>query len=118
MVLLAEMPFLNFDPVDCLADTRRSSCDPSTSLVIDADYAALESAAADAAGASVLSLNGVLCPGRSCPVVVDDMVVFRDQHHSPPATWSDWRSRSRTCWRVARRSRTPLAVVTPQPLTD
>ena len=51
------------------------------SLVIDADYAALESAAAEAAGASVLSLNGVLCPGRSCPVVVDDMVVFRDQHH-------------------------------------
>ena len=81
VVLLAEMPFLNFDPVDCLADTRRSSCDPPASLVIDAEYAALESAAAAAAGASVLSLNGVLCPGRSCPVVVDDVVVFRDQHH-------------------------------------
>ena len=81
VVLLAEMPFLNFDPVDCLADTRRSSCDPPASLVIDADYAALESAAAKAAGASVLSLNGVLCPGRSCPVMVDGVVVFRDEHH-------------------------------------
>ncbi len=81
VVLLAEMPFLTFDPVDCLADSRRTSCDPPTSLVIDTDYAALEAAAAKAAGASVLSLNDVLCPGRTCPVMVDDIVVFRDTHH-------------------------------------
>jgi hypothetical protein len=81
VVLLAEMPFLNFDPVDCLADRRRSSCDPPASLVIDRDYAALESAAAAEAGAEVLSLNAVLCQNGSCPVVVDDIVVFRDRHH-------------------------------------
>ncbi|HSM34257.1 MAG TPA: acyltransferase family protein [Anaerolineae bacterium] len=81
VVLLAEMPFLNFDPVDCLADRRRSTCDPPASLVIDRDYAALESAAAAEAGAEVLSLNAVLCQNGSCPVVVDDIVVFRDRHH-------------------------------------
>jgi peptidoglycan/LPS O-acetylase OafA/YrhL len=81
VVLLAEMPFLNFDPVDCLADRRRSTCDPPSSLVLDLEYAALESAAAAAAGAEVLSLNGVLCHDGSCPVVVDDIVVFRDRHH-------------------------------------
>ncbi|RKY16110.1 MAG: hypothetical protein DRQ55_18710 [Planctomycetota bacterium] len=81
VVLLAEMPFLTFDPVDCLADDDIDRCDPPASLVLDAEYAALESAAADAAGASVLSLNELLCPGANCPVVVDDIVVFRDPHH-------------------------------------
>jgi len=81
VVLLAEMPFLNFDPVDCLADRRRSTCDPPSALVIDTEYASLESAAAAAGGADVLSLNSVLCHDGSCPVVVDDIVVFRDRHH-------------------------------------
>ena len=81
VVLLAETPFLNFDPIDCLADKNVSSCDPPTRLVVDGDYAALEADAADAGGAAVLSVNELLCPGRSCPVVVDGTVVFRDKHH-------------------------------------
>ncbi len=81
VVLLAETPYLNFDPVDCLADEDVSNCDPPAAIVIDAGYAALESAAADAAGASLLSANELLCPGANCPVVVDDIVVFRDNHH-------------------------------------
>jgi hypothetical protein len=81
VVLLAETPFLNFDPIDCLADESVSSCDPPTRLVVDGDYAALEVAAAEAGGASILSINELLCPGPSCPVVVNDVVVFRDRHH-------------------------------------
>jgi peptidoglycan/LPS O-acetylase OafA/YrhL len=81
VVLLAETPFLNFDPLDCLADPRVSNCDPPTSLVVDREHAAVEVAAADAAGASVLTINELLCPGSTCPVVVDETVVFRDQHH-------------------------------------
>ena len=42
---------------------------------------AIEEAAAAAAGAELLSLNEVLCPGEFCPSVVDDIVVFRDNHH-------------------------------------
>ena len=80
VVLLAETPYLNFDPVDCLAEARRAVCDAPASLAVDGAYAALERAAADSAGASVLSVNAVLCPGRSCPAVVDDTVVFRDRH--------------------------------------
>ena len=81
VVLLAETPYLNFDPVDCLSDKRVSSCDPATILSVDREYAAIEEAAAAAAGAELLSLNDVLCPGASCPTVVDDIVVFRDNHH-------------------------------------
>jgi hypothetical protein len=49
--------------------------------VVDQDYAALEAAAADAGGASILTINDLLCPGRACPVVVQESVVFRDKHH-------------------------------------
>jgi peptidoglycan/LPS O-acetylase OafA/YrhL len=81
VVLLAETPFLNYDPIDCLADDDISNCDPPANIVIDGDYAALEAAAADDAGVTVLSANELLCPGTTCPVVADDIVVFRDAHH-------------------------------------
>ena len=81
VVLLAETPFLTYDPVDCLADDDISSCDPPTSIVVDDNYAALEQRAARAADAKLLSINDVLCPDGTCPVVVDDIVVFRDNHH-------------------------------------
>jgi peptidoglycan/LPS O-acetylase OafA/YrhL len=81
VVLLAETPFLNYDPIDCLADEDIDNCDPVRRIVVDADYAELEAAAAEAGGASLLSINELLCPGAYCPVVVDDVVVFRDKHH-------------------------------------
>ncbi len=81
VVLMAETPFINYDPVDCLADPKVSGCDPPKRMVVDAAYSALEAEAAEAAGASVLNANELLCPGTSCPVVVGDTVVFRDPHH-------------------------------------
>ncbi|MEX1295708.1 MAG: SGNH hydrolase domain-containing protein [Candidatus Limnocylindrales bacterium] len=81
VVLLAETPFLNYDPVDCLADPGIASCDPPTNRVVDRDYAALERRAASDAGAQLLSINDLLCDESTCPVVVDDDVVFRDNHH-------------------------------------
>jgi hypothetical protein len=81
VVLLAETPYLTYDPVDCLADPRIETCDPPANLVIDRDYAALETVAAESAGADVLSANRLLCPNLTCPVVVDGTVVFRDTNH-------------------------------------
>ncbi len=81
VVLLAETPFLNYDPVDCLADPDITNCDPAKSLVLDRAYADLEGAAVAEAGVELLSATELLCPGTSCPVVVDDIVVFRDPHH-------------------------------------
>jgi hypothetical protein len=81
VVLLAETPFLNFDPIDCLADPEVETCDPPTQIVIDREYAQIEADAAAAADATLLSINDLLCPGAVCPVVVDGTVVFRDQHH-------------------------------------
>ena len=46
VVLLAETPFLNFDPVDCLADEQVCNCDPPKLIAVDKEYAALEASAA------------------------------------------------------------------------
>ena len=89
VVLLGETPFLTYDPVDCLANPDISTCDPPKWLVVDDDYAELERRAAAKAGAELLSINDILCPGTTCPVVVDadtddneyDYTVFRDKHH-------------------------------------
>ena len=81
VVLLAETPFLPYDPVDCLAGEGLGSCDPPTASVLDADYADLEERAARDAGASLLSANELLCNDLTCPVYVDGMAVFRDNHH-------------------------------------
>jgi hypothetical protein len=78
---MAETPFINYDPVDCLADPKVSGCDPPRRMVVDSAYSDLEAQAAEDAGATVLNANDLLCPGMSCPVVVGDTVVFRDPHH-------------------------------------
>jgi peptidoglycan/LPS O-acetylase OafA/YrhL len=85
VVLLAETPFLNYDPVDCLADQDIANCDPAKIVVVDRAYLELEQAAAEATGAQLLSVTDIVCPDDTCPVVVsdgpDEYVVFRDNHH-------------------------------------
>jgi hypothetical protein len=81
VVLLAETPYLNFDPIDCLADDSVTRCDPARQLSVDDEYAAIEARAAEAGGAELLSINDVVCPGLTCPVVVDGIVAYRDSQH-------------------------------------
>jgi hypothetical protein len=81
VVLLAETPFLPYDPVsDCLSTEDAAKCDPPTAVVVDADYADLERRATEDAGATLLSVNELLCNERTCPVYVGG-AVFRDNHH-------------------------------------
>ena len=53
--------------------------------MVNDDYAMLERRAARDAGAELLSINDILCPGDTCPVLVSDdtgsYVVFRDEQH-------------------------------------
>jgi hypothetical protein len=88
VVLLAETPFLTYDPIDCLADPDVESCDPPKVAVVDREYADIEADAAAAAGATLLTVTDLLCPGVTCPVVEDETVVYRDHHHLT-ATYMD-----------------------------
>ena len=50
---------------------------------------ALQAAAARAAGATVVDTLGWFCADGACPVIVGNLLVYRDEHHltTPYATW-------------------------------
>jgi hypothetical protein len=48
---------------------------------VDPDYAAVEAAAAAAAGVERISATDWICPDGSCPLVRGSFLVFRDDHH-------------------------------------
>jgi peptidoglycan/LPS O-acetylase OafA/YrhL len=50
---------------------------------------ALQTAAARAAGATVVDTLGWLCADDTCPVVVGNLLVYRDEHHLT-STYSSW----------------------------
>jgi peptidoglycan/LPS O-acetylase OafA/YrhL len=72
------------DVPDCLSAHLKDyrSCDYSRSLGFAYNNGAREAIAATAAGASLISLADSICPGTgNCPVVMDGMIMFRDDHH-------------------------------------
>ena len=82
VVLLADTPRFDYDPLECLATHADiSGCDAASAGILDPDYAALEVAAASAAGVERISANDWICPDGSCPLVRGSLLVFRDDHH-------------------------------------
>ena len=81
VILLAETPTFNYDPVNCLSSPDNNDCDGPAFRVLDSGYAALERAATEATGVELFSINELLCSATTCPVVVDGMPVYRDEDH-------------------------------------
>jgi SGNH domain (fused to AT3 domains) len=81
--VLADTPTLNADVPTCLKAhrTRISACETARSKAIDAGHNRAEKAAADKAGATFVTLNGVVCSYDPCPVVAGNVVMWRDQQH-------------------------------------
>ncbi len=76
-------PVDRHDVPSCLAAhrTRISACETARSTAIGVGHDRAEKAAADAAGATFSSLNGVVCSYDPCPVVAGNVVMWRDQTH-------------------------------------
>jgi hypothetical protein len=83
VVLLADTPISRFDVPACLSGHLRdiTACETSRAYAFGAKPALREQTAARLTGASLVDLSDVLCPGRACPVVIDRMIVLRDDHH-------------------------------------
>jgi peptidoglycan/LPS O-acetylase OafA/YrhL len=69
---------------DCLSanlsDYRK--CSFSRSLGFGSSMGSREKAAAKATGAGLIDLTAAVCPGTGrCPVVINNMIVWRDEHH-------------------------------------
>ena len=82
VVLLAETPFLNYDPIDCLADEDIANCDPprsrSWSMPTTRPWKRPQPRPVAPRCCRSTSCSARARTARS---VVDDIVVFRDNHH-------------------------------------
>jgi peptidoglycan/LPS O-acetylase OafA/YrhL len=82
VVLLADTPRHDRDPVRCLATHRLvEECPAPRGDVLSQSYARLEQEAAGLAGAQLISANEWLCSATECPLIFGDYLVYRDTNH-------------------------------------
>ena len=82
VVLIGESPHQDADPLECLAASSVvESCTPSRADVVNQAYEQLEASAASEAHASYLRTTDWLCGDEACPLVMDNLVVYRDPGH-------------------------------------
>jgi hypothetical protein len=85
LVMITDIPDpQGHDVPDCLSShlSDYRSCEYSRSLGFGFNLGAREAIAANATGASLISLADAICPGTgNCPVVMNGMIMFRDDHH-------------------------------------
>jgi hypothetical protein len=85
VVIIQDPPLPTAEKVpDCLStylsDWRK--CDYTRREGFGSAMGSREQAAAKATGAGLIDLTDAICPGTgNCPVVIDNMIVWRDEHH-------------------------------------
>ncbi|WP_396659415.1 acyltransferase family protein [Microbacterium sp.] len=83
VVVIADTPRFPTAPADCvsvhLADA--DVCAGVRAEVLSPDQATVERAATEAAGGRFVDLTPYLCDAQLCPVVVFDLLVYRDVNH-------------------------------------
>ena len=82
-VVLADTPLMRRNPVSCLEDSPgdMSACQTPRAAALGGRLDALERQTAEAAGASFESLSDLVCPYDPCPVVVGDVLLWRNADH-------------------------------------
>jgi len=92
VTFLQDTPFPNADIPGCIADhlTDVTACTPAVAHVYDhPSRRAAAAQAAAAAGAGVVDPIGWICGAARCPVIVGNIIVWRDTGHIT-ATYSRW----------------------------
>lgn len=78
VVAIRNTPFSLFDPRNCLRTDPGKCVNPRSEVERENIYAL---AARSVAGVSVVDMNDALCSKDTCPAVVGNIVVLRDNHH-------------------------------------
>lgn len=83
ILVLGDTPKFAHNVPGCLTvhPTDISACETSRSAAISASHDRTEQSAARAAGATFSSMNALVCPYDPCPVIVGDLLLWRDKHH-------------------------------------
>jgi hypothetical protein len=82
-VVLADTPLMSRNPVSCLEEHPgdQSACVTSRREALAPGLDDAERATAEAAGAAFESLSELVCPYDPCPVVIDDVLLWRNADH-------------------------------------
>jgi peptidoglycan/LPS O-acetylase OafA/YrhL len=84
IALLADTPISRFDVPSCLSGHLRDvrKCATDRAYAFGSKPSVRERVAAEETGAAFVDLSDVICPGDGpCPVVIDGMIAYRDDHH-------------------------------------
>lgn len=91
VAVIGETPALGFDGPECLAahpgDLRQ--CMVARSAAVDQSLKDMATRAAHDAGATVIDPLPWLCSTERCPTIIDDQIVYWDDHHLT-AGYSAW----------------------------
>ncbi len=83
VVVLADTPLMRRNPVSCLEASPgdMSACQTPRSVALGDWLDAVEREVAGAAGAAFESLSDLVCPYDPCPVVIGDVLLWRNADH-------------------------------------
>ena len=83
VAVLADIPLQGADPPECLSYNleHASECDAAVEEAFSPEVIETEEAAAEAAGAEYIDLTPYFCNERTCPTIVDNLLVYRDEQH-------------------------------------
>ncbi|MCK2036330.1 acyltransferase [Microbacterium sp. SSW1-49] len=83
VLVIADTPRFASAPATCASANVLdvTVCAGERASVLDADFTAQERAAVEAAGGTYADLTDFICDAETCPVIIDDMFVYRDVNH-------------------------------------
>jgi hypothetical protein len=83
VVVLGDTPRLDRSPPSCLRDHRRriSACATWRAEATNPRHDQAEASVARRVGATFVSLNRQVCSYDPCPLIVNELLIWRDDHH-------------------------------------
>ena len=83
VLVIADTPRFPAAPAACVSASVKdvSGCDGSRAEALDTAMAETERAAVEASGGTFLDLGDAICDTDRCPVIIDDLFVYRDVNH-------------------------------------
>ena len=83
VAVLADVPLQGSDPAECLSNNleNASDCDATVEEALSPEIIETEKAATKDADAEYLDLTPYFCNEKTCPTIVDNLLVYRDEQH-------------------------------------
>lgn len=81
--IFVDTPSSKYNVPYCLSRHREDvrECETRRAKAFGKDPGIVERTAAELLGATLIDVTPLMCPGDPCPVVLNDVIIYRDSHH-------------------------------------